>query len=509
MSFLGRTVIGGVNVLVVGRAVGYLSQLAVTVILARLISVDAFGVVAICAAVVAFGQVLSSAGVGPALVQRTAVGQRHIDTAWTITLILSTAVLLIVWWTAPWVTEFFEISGSMGVYLLSCAALPLGALSSVPTALLQRKLAFGRLAHLELWSYLIGYGAPALILAYMGFGVWSLAGAMTCQALINLVAVTLFARRDGNLRVLVWSIDRTSARELLGFGVGYTVAAIAGYGSTQGDNLVVGRKFELADVGYYSKAYQLISLPAMLVGYALETVLFPVFSKIQNRRDLMASAYSAGISVMTVIFMPLSGALFLTAEPLVLVVLGPNWLPAVSLVRVLSVFVYVRMAYKLTDSVCRSLGVVNQQAVLKFVYALTVVSGAVLGSRYGLEAVAVAVGIAVLLNYILMNILVFRHLPLVLGEFLVPHLRGAVLAVVLAAAGSGVQVVLNSTLAWPPVGVLLGVWLYYALCLGALCYLLPAQLLGRQGATMLVASLPSIRMLAPLKRKLQSFEVPD
>ena len=192
---LSRLVIVNVGVMVLGRGIGFLAQLGVTMALARIISVDAFGVIAICSVVMALGQVLSTAGVGAALVQRQEVEQRHIDAAMAVTTILAFSTLGIGIASSGWVTAAFGIGKYLEVYQFVCLTLAFGALSSVGLSLLQRMYRFREVARIEVVSYVLGYGVPAVLLGFLGLDIWALAIALVCQTFVKLLMTHWLARR--------------------------------------------------------------------------------------------------------------------------------------------------------------------------------------------------------------------------------------------------------------------------------------------------------------------------
>ena len=239
---------------------------------------------------------------------------------------------------------------------------------------------------------------------------------------------------------------------------------------------MVGRYFSQSVVAYYTRAYQLIALPAIFIGYALDVVLFPVLSRLQGQLQRLSVAYIAGISLAAVTLMPVSAAIAITADDMVAVIFGPKWSPVVPILISLSGFTFFRMAYKIADSVARALGMVNELAIQKILYGGLVVGGAILGSRSGAVAVAFWVGLAVFANYGILNLLVFRRIPFNFREFSIAHLRGMLLT-------AWVSLVLWVFHAHVLVGIgpllsLVLSWLAFALFLLAALLIFPRQLLG-------------------------------
>ena len=143
-----------------------------------------------------------------------------------------------------------------------------------------------------------------------------------------------------------------------------------------------------SDLGYYSRAYQLVAMPAMLLGQMMDRVLFPVMASFQHARARLAEAYRRGISLVATVMAPLSVLIVMLAPEIVRVLLGPDWGPVVAPLRVLALGLVCRTGYKISDSLARSVGTVYKRAWRQAIYAALVVTGALVGRRWGITGVA-------------------------------------------------------------------------------------------------------------------------
>jgi O-antigen/teichoic acid export membrane protein len=191
-------------------------------------------------------------------------------------------------------------------------------------------------------------------------------------------------------------------RELLFFGGGLTVARIANNLALQGDNLVVGRWLGPAALGLYGRAYQLMSVPAVLLGQALDTVLFPTMARVQDEPPRLRAAYGRAVALVALVACPASAVLVATAPALLAVALGPRWSEVTLPFQVLALGLLFRTSYKLSDSLARATGAVYRRAWRQGVYAALVVGGSWIGQRWGITGVAVGVLGALLVNFLLM-----------------------------------------------------------------------------------------------------------
>jgi PST family polysaccharide transporter len=396
-SLTHRT-ISGLLWTVFGKGAYGVLQLIVLAILARLITPEAFGVVSAALIVIHLSAIMSQLGMGTALVQRPILEPRHIDTAFTASFLFDSTLGAIVWLSAPLAADFFHNSAGVESVLRALAwVFPIGGLSTVAQSLMKRELRFRQLANIDVISYGTGYGAVGVPLAIMGYGVWALVAAQMVQGTVK-TAILLWWQRP-RIRMP----ERRAFEELMYFGTGFTVAKIANQLAAQGDYLVVGRFLGPQELGYYGRAYTLMSSPANGFATVLDSVLFPVMAKVQTESFRLAAAFRRAIALLSLVFLPLSIAFVLLAPEVVQLLLGPRWTPVIAPFQVLGLGMTFRSTSKIADALARATGAVYRRAWRQILYAVLVVGGAWIGQRWGITAVAWAVLFAILVNWITMT----------------------------------------------------------------------------------------------------------
>jgi len=372
-------------------------QLGVLAVMARLVAPADFGVVSAALVVIGFSAVFSQLGLGPALVQRAELEPRHLDTAFSSSVLFGLLLGVIIWLGAPAAAEFLKIDGVRPVLRVLAWVFPLQGLGVAAESLLRRDLRFQWLANLDVASYAIGYGAVGIALAVAGWGVWALVAGQMAQSVVRTGA--LLWQRPPRLQT---AFDGRAFRELLYFGGGFTVARAANYVAVQGDNIVVGRFLGPQALGFYGRAYSLMSAPAYAFGTVLDQVLFPAMAKVQNDPRRLAMAYRRGVSLIALLVLAPSAALILLGPEFIDVVLGHRWAPAVPAFQVLALGMLFRTSYKMSDSLARSTGVVYQRAWRQILYAVLVVIGAWIGQFWGITGVAWGALLALTVNFFVM-----------------------------------------------------------------------------------------------------------
>src|SRR5215213_5083301 len=378
-------------------------QLVTIMALGRLLTPTEFGLMGAASVIIGFSQIVSQVGVGPAIIQRQELEPVHIRVAVTLSLALGLLLGAAVYLGAPQLAAFYRIP-------------------EVEPVLRGIAILFA----LDAGSYILGYACVGVLLAWMGFGVWSLVAANIVQSVLRVTG--MYAATRHPLRP---SADLGAGRSLLSFGFGHSMAQIGTLFSQQGDNLVVGRWLGPAALGIYGRAYNLMVMPASAFGRIVNRVLFPIMAQVQDQRHRLANAYERGLAIVAFLSLPLSVFLWVVAPEFIPVILGPQWTDVVLPFRLFTISLLFRMASKISDACIKAAGVVYSWAALQFAYAGLVVAGAILGQRWGVGGVAVCVSVAMGLDWLNMAYLSRKVTGLTWGRFLAAHLPAICLAIVL------------------------------------------------------------------------------
>jgi O-antigen/teichoic acid export membrane protein len=398
-------------------------RLAVLVVLARLVSVADFGLIAQAVIVAGLAALFSEVGMGPALVQRRDLTATHIRVAYTVSLLSGLALTAAVWALAPLAAGAFhtpEVVPILRLLSWTCLCTSLGATAG---ALLRRELAYRRLFVAEFLSYSIGYGVVGITLALSGYGAWALAWSVVVEALLR--AGLYYQAAPHPVRP---SLARAEAGQLLHFGGGLLLARLANYTAEVGDNFVVGHRLGAAALGLYSRAYQLMTLPMTEFSQVVSEVLFPAYAEIQDDRERLRRAALAAISVSALVVFPMLALLALAAPELVVGILGAQWAGAVLPLQILCLGGAFRTVSNLADSVARAKGAVYTQSGCHGVYALCVIAASAVGAQWGIVGVAGGVVVALAVTYVLTARLALRLIGSRWREFCQAQLPGVLLA---------------------------------------------------------------------------------
>jgi PST family polysaccharide transporter len=412
----------------IGLGTKGVAQFVVLAVLARFLDAEEFGVVSATLIVIGLGRAVTLASIGPALVQRPALRDAHVRSAFALGAYTSAGMMLLLWLMAAPVASFFGMTaqGLPDVMRALAVLFAIEAFGVVPEALLQRDLDLRGLARAEVLSALLGFVPVGVGLALAGMGVWALVSAYVAQSLLKTLALVALRPHPRSLLP-----DRAATREILYFSGGFVPARLFSYAASEGDNFVVGKWMGAAPLGVYGRAYQLMAMPAMFLGEVIDRILFPLMARHQLNVPRLASTYSRGVALTASIMGPAAALGMVLAPEIVRVVLGPDWDATVAPFRILVAGLLFRTGYKIADSLARATGTVYARMWRQGIFAGLVFCAALAGSARGVEGVAAGIVVALAGNYVLMAWLSLTTTRLGWSRFAALHVRGLAVAVVM------------------------------------------------------------------------------
>jgi PST family polysaccharide transporter len=404
-----------------------LINLAVFTVLARLLTGDDFGIVALAAVFVAFAQILVDQGLGDAVIQRRDITRSHVDTAFWVAVATGVVLTLALVVLSGPIAALFDQPDLQPILAGLAVSFLLAALSSIQIALLRRELAFRSLAVRAILAS-IGGGAAGIALAIAGFGPWALVAQQLVAAAISVVTLwTLSPWRPS------WRASRQDFRELFPFGSRIVGSDILTFLSRQGDNLLIGAVLGTGPLGFYAVGYRLLeSTQVMLVNVARK-ITFPVFSRLAGDPERMRGAYLRVTRAAGAVILPGYVGMSLVASELIPTLFGDGWEQSAQVAAVLFLIGPVLTVQAFSGSFLNAAG--HPEVVLRFRLISTVTNlvGFAIGVSFGILAVAAA---SVIRGYLLLP-LNLRWMRVYGGVPVAAHvaeLRGALAATVVMVA---------------------------------------------------------------------------
>lgn len=300
----------------------------VSIILARLLTPEHYGIIAIVTVFITLCDAFVSGGLGTALVRKPQVTDQDYSTAFVINLIISIILYAILYLCAPMIADFYKMDILASIVRVMGLRLPIAAISSIQQAYVQRRMVFRRFFFATLSGSLCS-AVIGVVLAYRGAGVWALVVQNMSNVTINVVALYLSNRWMPGLQ-----ISKDSAIEIIGFGSRVLGAQLVSTFTTELRSLVVGKVFGSSELAFYEQGRKYPALVVNNINNALNRVMLPAYSRTQDNIRQLKSILRKSISVGIFILAPVLIGFAAVAETFVYVILTPKWLPCVIYIQI-------------------------------------------------------------------------------------------------------------------------------------------------------------------------------
>ncbi|MET0830116.1 MAG: lipopolysaccharide biosynthesis protein [Microbacterium sp.] len=357
-----------------GRA---LLQMISTIVLARLLTPADFGLITMVAAVMGIAELIRDFGMTGAIIQ----AQHLSDRVWRSLLWMSTfigALLAIaVALCAPLIAALYNEPKLVGVTLLMAPGVFLSGLVAPLQARATKELRFGILASLDVSTMALGV-VVGIVTAIMGWGFWSLVAMAGAQFLVRLVVLWVIVKPKFGPPKIV-----REAWTLMGTGGSIFGAELLGYAEKNLDNVIIGTQLGPTVLGQYSRAYALFLLPLQQMNGPLGRVALPVLSTLREDGERYRRYIRSAALVIGYFTLPTYAVAAGVAQPLVLLLLGPNWSTAATIFSLLAIAGFAQAIGRLRTWIYISLGHSHRQFLYDLVARPIIIAGYFFGIWWG------------------------------------------------------------------------------------------------------------------------------
>jgi PST family polysaccharide transporter len=382
----------------IGALTRIVSQLAIGILLARLLGPEPYGLIAVAWLIVGLGNLVADTGMGVALIQKEQISTRDIRYVFTLQMLAGLTLTLITLIAAPWISAFFDHPEASNVLRWMSLLFIIQAFGQTSTALLRRSLDHKRMQMLQVGSYLTGYLLLGIPLALYGMGVWALVIGQLAQS--GLYAIAVYA----NARHPLTPAFTAEQPGLFKFGSKVLGSNLTSWGISNLDSAIIGRLLGILELGLYNRSMNLLASPMNAAVSTLQGVLLPMYSRLQNRPDDVRDTYLATMCLLLIALAPAFAAIAAMPETTVLAVFGQEWRAAAVLIAPLALAMPVNAMLAMGGPMMQGMGRVGMEAASQGIGLIVMVIVVVVAASYSLAAVAWAV----LAIYLLRALLVTR-----------------------------------------------------------------------------------------------------
>lgn len=322
----------------------------ISIVLARLLTPDDYGIIAMLAIFISISQAFVDSGFSSAIVQKQNRTELDLSTALYTNIGIGIVFYLILFFCSPFIASFYNepilesVTKVMGLVFL------IFSLSNVQQAVLTIRVDFKTQTKISLISVTLS-GLLGITLAYCEYGVWALAWQQVVAASIRCILLWKFLRWRPLLK-----FSKKSFKELFSFGSKMLATGLLNSVFNNLYTIIIGKKFNAASLGYYSRADQLAQFPSTNVTGILQRVTFPVLAQLQNEHERFNEAYFKILKLTMFVIFPLMFLLSALSEPIIKILLTEKWIGSANLLGLISFALMLYPIYSLNLNVLEAKG---------------------------------------------------------------------------------------------------------------------------------------------------------
>lgn len=404
----------------------------ISILLTRLLEPSEFGLIGMIAILMSIGNALVDNGMGSSLLRTTNPSQVDYSTVFYTNLIASLFVYLLVFICAPWVSLFYEQPSLTLIIRVYSLSFIIASFSIVQSTKLNKEMRFKTQMLINIPSLVVG-GIVGILLAYKGYGVWSL---VFMNIFMSIVSTLMLWLVSGWRPQFVFDKERFTHH--FNFGYKLTLSSLINSIFNNSYHIIIGKFFPPAQLGFYTRANSLKQLPVDNITSAISKVSYPLLASIQDDSEKMRRVYGKMITQILFWLTPLLLTAVIIAEPLFRVLLTEKWLPAVPYFQVLC-FVGIIFPWHNTNlNILKVIGRSSLFLKLEMVYNVLILCSLLLIFPFGIMGLVwgqvVAIVISLVINVFFSGRLIGYNLAKQLKDIL-PIL---ILSIVCGLAGLGI-----------------------------------------------------------------------
>lgn len=301
----------------------------VGLVLANILTPEEYGIMAMVTIFIAVSNSIVDSGFSNALIRKINIRSVDYNTVFYFNLIVSIFLYLILYVSAPAISVFFKEPVLVDVMRVIGWILIINALAIIPRTIFVRNINFKAQTKVSLIAS-VSSGVIGIGMALAGWGVWSLVGQQLSRQLLNTVFLWIFCRWRP-----LWEFSTQSFKELFGFGSKLLASGLIDTIYRDIYYLIIGRFYSAADLGQYTRASQFNTIFSSNLTSVVQRVSYPVLSSIQNEPERLLGAYRRVIKTTMLITFACMLGLAAVAKPLIVILIGEKWLPAVYFLQII------------------------------------------------------------------------------------------------------------------------------------------------------------------------------
>lgn len=330
MGRIANETINGAKWQILQKCASQPVQFICGIVLARFISPEEFGILGLTALFFALASTLAEAGFGSALIRDIHRTEEDINTVFWTNICFSAIACAVLFLSAPWFVSFFNQPALLWLTRISALNMFVGSLGSVHWTLYACRRDFKTPALISTPVGILSMGV-AMVGAWLGLGYWALIIQSVFSTIVSLVAVWIVSPWKPRF---IWSA--ASFHKFFSYGIKLVGSGLINQAFTHIKSLLIGKFYTPAQLGLFSRAWSMASMPSGIINGMLQSVTFPILATLQEDESRLLQVYSLYIRITSLGIFFGSTLLIALAEPLVGLLYGEAWLPCVPYLQIVT-----------------------------------------------------------------------------------------------------------------------------------------------------------------------------
>jgi O-antigen/teichoic acid export membrane protein len=306
-----------------------LIQFILSVFIARILSPEDYGTVAIISIFIAISNVFVDSGFGKSLIQENNINNKDYSTVFYFNLGVSLIFYIIIYFSAPFISSYYSLPILTELIRIISLVIIINAFTIIPNVIFSVSLNFKPLAISKTFSSLFG-GGVGLISAYLGLGVWSL----VIMSITSNATLAFFQFYQVKW-VPKFQFSFKSLKRLYNFGSKLFFGALLDSVVRNLSSVFIGKVFDAQSLGFYSKGVGFANIASNTTVSILFSVLFPTFSKLKDNKEKFLETLKYSVKYTTLIIVPFFLLTALLAKPLIIILLSDKWILTASILQII------------------------------------------------------------------------------------------------------------------------------------------------------------------------------
>lgn len=383
MTTLKQKTISGVIWNSIGKFGNQGLTFIVSIILARLIEPKEFGIIAMLSIFIAISQTFINSGLTTALIQKKNATDEDFSTVFYFNLLVSIFFYFILYICAPFISNFYsepqltKITRVLGIILI------IDTFAAVHISKLQKNIDFKTQSKITILSTVLS-GPVGIILAFCGYGVWSLVLYQIATRFFNSLFYWIF---DKWRPKLIFSIN--SFKELFGYGSKLLASGLLNTTFNNVYNIIIGKYYNAASLGFYDRAKKLQMLAINNINSTIQVVTFPVLSQIQDNKKKLSDGYKKILELLVFVNFPAMILLLIIAKPLIIILLTEKWAQSIPYLQLLCVSGILFPLHSLNLNILKVKGRSDLFLQLEVIKKILIVITILISIKYGIKGLII------------------------------------------------------------------------------------------------------------------------